>query len=190
MAIEEHSAASVDYLMIVNGESEMLGGLMALAAKRPNVRVLPRPNACYDGGTIGEVLRAHPELLKGAYGYYVLMNSSVRGPFLPRYYPRARPWTAALTGLLTAEVKLAGTTISCQTQVHVQSMVVATDNTGLEILLGAGALDCPADMMDAIRRYELGATAAILDAGCVRTFYVEGREREREKEKTASSRVI
>ena len=165
VAIEAHSASSVDYLMIVNGESRMLGELTALAAARPNVRVLPRANACYDGGTIGEVLRAHPELLAGTYGYYVLMNSSVRGPFLPRFYPGGRPWTAALTGLLTAEVKLAGTTISCQTQVHVQSMVLATDNMGLEVLLGAGALDCPADLMDAIHRYELASTAAILDAG-------------------------
>jgi hypothetical protein len=159
VAIEEHSALSVDYLVIINGKSRLLGELTALARRRAN--------ACYDGGSIGEVLRAHPELVAGAYGYYVLMNSSVRGPFLPRYYPRALPWTAALTGLLTDEVKLAGTTINCQGQVHVQSMVLATDNTGLEILLGAGALDCPANLQDAIQRYELASTAAILDAGCV-----------------------
>jgi hypothetical protein len=159
----------VDYLLIVNGESRLLGELTTLAGRRPNVRVVPRPeNTCFDGGTMGEVLRAHPELVAGgAYRYFILMNSSVRGPFLPRYYPRGQPWTAALTGLLTEEVKLVGTTVSCQVQVHVQSMVLATDGVGLDILLAAGALDCPTNLHDAIHHYELAATAAILDAGCV-----------------------
>lgn len=166
VAIESSAASDVDYLLIVNGESRLLGELQALATRRPNVRVLPRPNECYDGGSMGEVLRTHPELL-AAYKYYLLLNSSVRGPFLPRYFdPRGqRPWTAALTGLLSDDVKLVGTTISCQGQVHVQSMVLATDRVGLAVLWKAGTLDCARDRDDAILRYELGASAQIMARG-------------------------
>lgn len=170
MAIEASSSPAsdddVDYLLIVNGESRLLGELTELAARRGNVQVLSRPNTCFDGGAAGEALRTHPELLAAGYRYFVIMNSSVRGPFLPRFYPQDQPWTRALTGLLSDQVKLAGTTINCGgTGVHVQSMVLATDQEGLGILLRNRVLDCAANLQDAIKRYEIAATTAILDAG-------------------------
>jgi hypothetical protein len=61
------------------------------------------------------------------YTFFVMMNSSVRGPFLPNFWPKDRPWTEALTGLLNAEVKLVGPTINCGGGAHIQSTVLATD---------------------------------------------------------------
>ena len=155
--------SAVDYLFIVNGDSQQMDDLRALAHRHTNVRVFQRPNSCYDGGSIGEVLRAHPDL-SHAYAFFVFINSSVRGPFFPRYFQR-RPWTQAFTALLTDDVKLVGTTISCEISVHVQSMVLAMDRVGLDTIAAAGALKCPLSLGEAVASYELGSSAAILDAG-------------------------
>lgn len=178
VAMQDNDNNSTDYLLVINGISDLpLRGLLAstLAQREGRVWVLQRANTCYDGGTVGEVLRTHPHLAE-SYFYYVLMNSSVRGPFLPRYFqrikgeeghaePRRRSWTSPLTSLLNDEVKLAGTTLSCMGQVHVQSMVLATDRIGLKVLLGDGVLNCASTLSDAIRTYEMGASTAILNAG-------------------------
>ena len=175
-AIGAEADPVVDYVIAVNGAATVrLDGLP------PNVRVVRRENVCYDGGTAGEVLAA---LDIRPYRFFVIMNSSVRGPFLPAYFagsdgggaagaagsrgegrPHPRPWTTALTDLLNERVKLAGTTISCEIRVHVQSMVLATDRVGLGVLWKAGTLDCARDRDDAIRRYELGASATIMGKG-------------------------
>lgn len=164
-----HDSDVVDYVLVVNGDTKLpLTKLLAAtpAHREGRVRVVHRPNTCYDGGTMGEVLRAYPRLAT-AYRYFVLMNASVRGPFLPRYFAATvgGPWTAVLTSLLSDETKLVGTTLSCQTHVHVQSMVLATDRVGLAVLQERGVLKCPATLRQAIHTYELQASAAILDAG-------------------------
>ena len=48
------------------------------------------------------------------YKHIIMMNSSVRGPFLPSYWPRRIPWTRILTDRLSDTVKLVGPTISCE----------------------------------------------------------------------------
>ena len=51
-----------------------------------NARVLTHANQCYDWGTFGWLLRSG-EVNVQKYKYFVLLNSSVRGPFLPPYVP-------------------------------------------------------------------------------------------------------
>ena len=170
--LPEHDSETVDYMLVINGETELpLDELLdALPAyHQGRVRLLRRPNTCYDGGTIGEVLRADPRLTS-AYHFFVLMNSSVRGLFLPRYFSATigGPWTVVFTGLLSNDVKLVGTTLSCERQAHVQSMVLATDGVGLALLQEHGVLECPTTMMGAIQEYEVQASAVILDAGYVK----------------------
>ena len=63
------------------GQAWVYRGLGALP---PNGRYLRHPNRCYDWGTIGWVFSsgaADPE----GYKFFIFMNSSVRGPFLPPY---------------------------------------------------------------------------------------------------------
>lgn len=109
-----------------------------------------------------------------AYAHFVLLDSSVRGPFLPRYLHRGRrgsleqaaaadpwatpqtrrPWTSVLTDRLGGprDVGLVGPTVSCEQELHVQAPVWATDRAGLRLLLAAGVLDCvQADGTDAGR---------------------------------------
>lgn len=147
----------IDYLLIVNGDCSL-----PLTGLPPNVRVFKRENACYDGGSAGEVLK---KVDSSGYRFFMILNSSVRGPFLPRHWPPGLPWTSAFTSLITDTVKLVGTTISCEEQVHVQSMVLATDTVGMRVLLKEGALDCAQDRADAIKRFELGSSTTIMKHG-------------------------
>ena len=51
-----------------------------------NVRVRNHTNECYDWGTFGWLLRSG-EVAVEKYKYFILLNSSVRGPYLPPYVP-------------------------------------------------------------------------------------------------------
>jgi hypothetical protein len=150
-------------VLIVNGETKAANMSQTFPS---NVRVIRRDNSCFDGGSIGRVLEEYPEILsQKKYKYYFLINSSVRGPFMPRYWPESLHWTKAFTQLLNERVKLVGTTINCQRQVHVQSMVLATDQVGFDILREEKTLACPVSMKDAITTYELGSSSAIFRRG-------------------------
>lgn len=69
-----------------------------------------------------------------AFEYFLLINSSVRGPFLPTYLPSEVHWTQIFTSKLTADTKLVGSTINCggaytisEMQPHIQSYALALD---------------------------------------------------------------
>jgi hypothetical protein len=76
VAIGSHVDFMVDYVIVVNGNSTL-----SFTALPANCRVVRRDNTCYDGGSIGAVLEG---LNLAAFRYFVFINSSVRGPFLPR----------------------------------------------------------------------------------------------------------
>ena len=44
-------------------------------------------NECFDWGTYGWVLKLINPLQLSTYTYFVFLNSSIRGPFLPLYWP-------------------------------------------------------------------------------------------------------
>lgn len=92
-----HGAA--DFVFILNGETDVGE---ALIPQKTNIAVVKRPNTCYDLGAHGEVLR-NGDLWK-RYGRFVLLNASVRGPFVP-YWSRAC-WSDAYLGRVTDEVKV------------------------------------------------------------------------------------
>ena len=50
---------------------------------RDNVRYIQRPNTCFDLGAFGEVLRMDEATIVKKYQKFIMMNSSVRGPFIP-----------------------------------------------------------------------------------------------------------
>lgn len=80
-----------------------------LPALPPNARYLRHPNECYDIGTVGWVLES--QLGRAGtkpYRYFVWLNSSVRGPFLPAYLRGRLHWTEPLLSKLSNEVKLVG----------------------------------------------------------------------------------
>eukprot|EP00892_Ulva_mutabilis_P010141 jgi/Ulvmu1/749/UM010_0123.1 len=139
-------------------------------------RYVRHSNECYDWGTFGWVLKTQA-INTDAYQHFIFLNSSVRGPFLPTYLQGRVHFTEAMTSKLVGEVKMVGPTISCEatgtgpggrlrSNPHVQSYAVATDAFGMRLLLADGAVfGCYASFHDTIFHSELGASAAILDAG-------------------------
>ncbi|KFY26093.1 hypothetical protein V493_04271, partial [Pseudogymnoascus sp. VKM F-4281 (FW-2241)] len=141
---------------------------------RKNVYVKQRPNTCFDLGAHHEVLNGvlggegwigkngpieapkgmvsegDSMLLKHKYKRYILMNASIRGPFVPRWSTQC--WSDAYLNRLTDRIKLVGMSYNCHTHAgHIQSMIWATDNVGLQhILTKAGIGECFATINDAM----------------------------------------
>jgi hypothetical protein len=139
--------AAADFLFIFNGDTDVA----SLLPKKPNIRYIHRTNDCYDLGAYAEVLTAK-DLYKG-YKRFILINASIRGPFLPHWADGC--WSDMYLNKVTEEVKvslmkrsskssrnvltcisqLVGMTINCDPQFHLQSMIWATDIIGIETLL-------------------------------------------------------
>ena len=104
------------------------------------VKIVKRENIGFDFGAWSDVLITD-ELYKN-YDYFVFINSSVSGPYIPLYYKFF--WPNIFTEMLNDEIKLSGVAINCgnthdrdikKTNDHVQSYVFSTDRIGMEILL-------------------------------------------------------
>lgn len=87
-----------DFVFIFNGETNAQEMLPEL----PNIRIVQRENKCFDIGAHGEVLRTG-DLWKG-YKRFILMNASIRGPFMPTYASSC--WMDAFLGKITEKVKV------------------------------------------------------------------------------------
>ncbi|KAH6691375.1 hypothetical protein F5X68DRAFT_201788 [Plectosphaerella plurivora] len=118
---------AADFVFMLNGKTDA----DALIPDKPNVRIIRRPNTCYDLGGMGEVL-TKDDLWKG-YSRFITMNSSIRGPFLPIWSNDC--WMERYLERVTDQVKLVGMSVNCDPRLHVQSMIFATDKVGMKLLL-------------------------------------------------------
>lgn len=91
--------AQADFIFIFNGETDAPD----LLPDVPEVRYVRRNNTCYDLGAHAEVL-TDGDLWK-RYNKFILMNPSVRGPFMP-IWADAICWTDRLLSKITYEVKV------------------------------------------------------------------------------------
>ncbi|KAI9841315.1 MAG: hypothetical protein M1838_003623 [Thelocarpon superellum] len=153
-----HDAA--DFIFILNGETNMTS---KIPTDRDNVEVVQRANSCMDVGAHGEVLGRDSAMATSKYKRFILMNASIRGPFLPSYSRAC--WSDVYTDMITDRVKIAGMTMNCAVQEHVQSMVIATDQTGLKIMNETCLKTCFTDKSEAIYKCETELTAAVREAG-------------------------
>ncbi len=92
--------AAADFIFILNGETET--DVAGLIPKKENIRIVKRPNDCYDLGAYAEVLLA--DGLYKSYKRFITMNASVRGPFVP--YWSEGCWTDMFLSKVTDEVKV------------------------------------------------------------------------------------
>ncbi|QKF94527.1 hypothetical protein QKU48_gp1069 [Fadolivirus algeromassiliense] len=127
------------YIIVINGEK--------CSVKLPdydNVIVLRRPNVGYDFGGHKHAL----EWVTNKYGtilpfkYYIFLNCSVIGPFLPTYFPQNIHWSTIFTSRITNKIKLVGTTISCLHEKHkeyagpkIGGYFFVTDTIGLQLMI-------------------------------------------------------
>lgn len=174
--LEKGIHGGADFIFIFNGETDA----MSLVPEHPNIKVIQRENKCFDLGGMGEVLRKDD--LWRRYRRFITMNASIKGPFLPRYDSTAC-WSDIFLSRVTDTVKLVGTTVNCQPSPHVQSMLWATDDVGMGILLDPalahsvpqedhwGTVDDPVGLsfchetMDAAVHSEIGSTRLITSKG-------------------------
>lgn len=86
-------------MFIFNGDTDA-DSLLPVA---PEIRAVRRNNTCYDLGSHAEVLTTDD--LWRRYSRFILMNASVRGPFMPTWADKMC-WTDRLLSKLTSEVKV------------------------------------------------------------------------------------
>lgn len=141
-----------DYIIVVNGE---IKSDLPKNVNKQNVRVLYRENKGYDYGAYDCALNsfANNELEK--YKYFIFLNTSVRGPFIPKY--NKIKWYEPFINLIKEDVKLVGTTINIlntsnsehsqifermtgfkRPHTHVQSQMFAMDLECLKFLMEKG----------------------------------------------------
>lgn len=121
---------TVDFMIICNNPS--------ISFPVPSyVNIIFRENTGFDFGGWSEGL-LKDNIYKG-YDYFIFVNSSVLGPFLPLYY-RGR-WTDIYINGLEGDIKLFGSTINTNTfenlllYPHVQSYIFSVDKPTLEYLI-------------------------------------------------------
>lgn len=97
--LERALHARADFVFIFNGESDAAG---LVPTELENVRVVTRPNACFDLGAFGDVLAQDNLWLK--YKRFITLNASIRGPFVPMWSDDC--WTDAFLNRITDKVKV------------------------------------------------------------------------------------
>ena len=118
------------HMIVVNGTCSIEDQI----PKFDNVTVLRRPNKGFDFGAWAHALST---VQLDQFTYFFFLNGSVTGPFLPSYQDASR-WPEVFTALLNDRVKLVGITINGFLGAHVQSMFLATDRIGLDLLVHNG----------------------------------------------------
>ena len=123
----------------------------------PNALYVQHENECLDWGTASWALAlphnhsAHVD--PTAYRYFIILNSSVRGPLLPSWLdsasdldhsaqcsgevrPGLLPWYHLFLARLDGprQTKLVGCTINCENRPHVQGYMAAMDFVALQLL--------------------------------------------------------
>jgi hypothetical protein len=134
-----------------------------------NVKIIRRNNVGFDFGAWAEGIRS---IILSNFDYFVFLNSSVRGPFLPSYV-RKKDCFDMFFELIDGKTKLVGTTIVnyidknplCIT--HVQSMFFVVDKVGLEILRKRHIFtnNTETKKNQVITQREFKVSAAIVNAG-------------------------
>lgn len=94
-----HDAA--DFIFIFNGDTDADA---IVPIDRPNIKVIKRANECYDLGAYAEVLKANDKALVKKHKRFIMVNASVRGPFMP--YWSNECWSDAFLNRVTDKVKV------------------------------------------------------------------------------------
>jgi hypothetical protein len=165
----------VDYIIL------LAGGCTLELPVVSNIRYVHIANPGIDFG--GHAHAINSEIDRDNYTYFIFLNSTVRGPFLPAYC--RVPWTRLFTDMLDGDVHLAGATINILSSVggfgldfgqrygfrppfaHVQSMIFALDRTALEFLIDRNFFERPIgpNKHDVIIDYEILLSQLMIQNG-------------------------
>ncbi len=137
-----------------------------------NVTWIRRPNMSNDWGAYSAAVR-HLDLQ--AYDYFVFLNSTMRGPFMPAWWHDdrqgvARPhWTTLFTRKLSDSVAMVGSSINWHGgQPHVQSMLMVMDQRALQLMRAAElfmSTDRHVSKMCLVTDFEIGSSQLLMKRG-------------------------
>lgn len=100
-----------------------------------NIKVYKMKNEGYDFGGYSYSIQM---INKNTFDYYIFLNDTVIGPFVPRFNSK-NIWYEYFISLISDKVKLVGPTINRKNYnnipEHVQSMAFGTDYIGLKLLI-------------------------------------------------------
>lgn len=196
-------SGSVTFLLIRNDENASESEFDDILSKYPNVHIFIRSNTGHDFQGWNESLflsrRAFENKIirsadfsephiYSAYSKFIFVNSTVAGPYLPRYVKDN--WVDCFLSPLDDEVKLVGISINhvttymitnytkiisdaygivTTTMSHVQSMIFGTDIIGLSVLLEKRLFSLgkifPANKTTLIILHEIAMSIIIMNAG-------------------------
>jgi hypothetical protein len=135
-----------------------------------NIIFCNRENKGYDFSGWSEILylEKNGKKLYEIYDYYIFINSTCMGPFVPLYIDRN--WIDIFTSMITDEIKLVGPTINLLDGLpHIQPYMFCTDRIGCQIginqrIFGGSEL-YELSKVDLIYRCEIGFSIKILESG-------------------------
>ena len=154
----------IDFVLIVNGEKCTACLDKSSKLYLPNVRILLRENSGFDFAAYSFALESTKT---SDYRYFIFINGGVRGPIVPSYkLPGISSWHQIFIEMLQGNVKLAGPTISCEEQIHVQTHMFALERSGLEVAIAANIFTTSGkSILELVRHSELGLTEVIMNNG-------------------------
>jgi hypothetical protein len=130
--------------------------------KFPNTGLMERENTGFDSCAWKDVLNKY----KDHFSRFILLNGSVRGPFLP-VYAKDVMWPELFLEPFKNgnpnDIGLSGTTLNCQKNVHIQSMLIAFTRDTLDTLYNS--LGCFTTKLHAIGRGEIAYSQNMLKMG-------------------------
>lgn len=91
---------SAHFIFIVMGYSPLLD---ASLPKASNVEIFRRNNTCFDMGAYGDVIQ-QKAVLTSVYKRFILLNASIRGPFLPTWSSAC--WSTLWLNSISDKVKV------------------------------------------------------------------------------------
>jgi hypothetical protein len=154
--------ASIDYTFVVNGQSTVTW------PKWPNMTLINRDNVGYDfQGYYHGLLSLQKRGLLRPKNYYLFINSTVRGPFIPPYTTRHIYWYTPYLDLMSGvyNTKLVGSTINGLIRPHVQSYVFMIDYEGVDHLLKTNFFKVYTQREDVILYQEIEMSQVFLRKG-------------------------
>lgn len=168
-------SSSIDYIVVIAGEYSIT------LPQFDNLTYLFTENKNNDYGGYSCALKTVADVK--SYDFYIFINSSVRGPYLPSY--ASENWTACFTKLLTGDVGLAGSAINILPTStflsksyegkyggegpfsHVESMAYGMPRRTLLYLIEKGLYDLNHSLSkdQVIRDYEIRLSQQVFAAG-------------------------
>lgn len=169
----------VDYIFVVSGskctpcETLAKSALARTFSKKRVVKILFRDNVGMDFGAYSDAMVFMRGQKRHGYKYFIFINSSLRGPFMPKWTPPSFHFTDTLTDFMRRDrrVKLASSYVTClhapepKVGPIAESLFFAVDRQTLHILEEDGIFGVRSNKSDVIMQGEYALLEAVLKRG-------------------------